>query len=207
MLQHFERERPGLARLLVSGYMTPELAQQVFDSTKIRVLLKPFEFPVLVNWLAVELVRADHTQRLQRPAFAALRSGPLVLLIDDEPMVRRSLELLLVQAGFAPVVAADASEALLTWEEHREIMSVVVSDYSLGPGRNGLSLLEEFAAERSDLVCILMSAYLTPELIASLSSHSRVHCLAKPFQFAELKRLIDTGLAQRRRASAEAQTS
>ena len=75
-----------------------------------------------------------------------------ILAVDDEPSMRRLLEISLHQAGYQPVVAANGKEALsFIKSEH---IDLVLSDLHM-PSMNGLELLKAIRAE-SDLVPFIM---------------------------------------------------
>ena len=61
-----------------------------------------------------------------------------ILAVDDEPNMRRLLEIMLKQAGYQPLLAANGKEALELLA--REGADLVVSDLHM-PGMDGLGLL------------------------------------------------------------------
>jgi CheY-like chemotaxis protein len=78
-----------------------------------------------------------------------------VLIVDDEPLVRRSLERALSKRGYEVLVAADGTEGLATWR--RELPAVIFLDV-LMPGLSGPQVLAQMGAEKKAIV-VLMSAY------------------------------------------------
>ena len=69
---------------------------------------------------------------------------PVVLVVDDDPMVRKTLERLLRRAGFACLIASDARQGL-TFARQR-LPAVIVTDYRM-PRMDGLAFLRELRGD------------------------------------------------------------
>jgi len=73
-----------------------------------------------------------------------MKKAPVVMYIDDEPMLCRVAKLILTRAGLTVVTFTDANAALGYLAEHP--VAVVVCDYRM-PVLNGLQLLERIEQE------------------------------------------------------------
>lgn len=120
--------------------------------------------------------------------------GETVLLIEDDVVLRPLFEKTLHQFNYRVLVAASVPEALLAWSAHRTVIRAVVTDQRLGPGRDGLSLLEEFSADQPSVVMVLASGALMPEVVELLHRTTRIQCLAKPFSLVDLLRVLHRSL-------------
>ncbi|MBX9705369.1 MAG: response regulator, partial [Gammaproteobacteria bacterium] len=78
-----------------------------------------------------------------------------ILAVDDEPHMRRLLEISLRQAGYQPVVAENGKEALTILRNDN--IDLVVSDLHM-PVMDGLKLLEALRAENIDTPVIIVTA-------------------------------------------------
>lgn len=89
-----------------------------------------------------------------------------VLLVDDDPSIRRVLGFWLQNSGHAVMTAATAEEALHMLD--RFTPDVVVTDLRL-PGLNGLELKSrlELMPQFQHLTVFVMSAYPGPEGVES----------------------------------------
>jgi two-component system cell cycle sensor histidine kinase/response regulator CckA len=118
---------------------------------------------------------------------------PRILVVDDEPIVRRFASRVLADAGYSVATAADGAEALQLVRERGEPLSAVVSDIVM-PRLNGVQLLEALAVSHPDLPIILMSGYASAQL-AERGIAAPCSVLAKPFApdllLAEVRRCID----------------
>jgi PAS domain S-box-containing protein len=65
--------------------------------------------------------------------------GELVLLVDDEPNIRIVAETILKNAGYRVLLAADGTEAIAQYAEHRTEIAVVITD-AVMPYLGGASL-------------------------------------------------------------------
>lgn len=121
-----------------------------------------------------------------------------VLVVDDEPIVRRFASRVLADAGYSVATAADGAEALELVQGRREPVRVVVSDIVM-PRLNGVQLLEALAVSHPELPIILMSGYAAGQL-AERGIAAPCSVLAKPFApeqlLAEVRRCLDRAAPQ-----------
>jgi FixJ family two-component response regulator len=111
-----------------------------------------------------------------------------VLVVEDDPSMRRAIERLLNAAGYESVTF-ESSEALLR-SEVTEAEGCVVSDVQL-PGMSGLQLLDELQRQgRGHLPVILVTAFDTPGLRADALQRGAAAFLTKPFQGTALLEAI-----------------
>jgi PAS domain S-box-containing protein len=121
------------------------------------------------------------------PAVARLDvPKPAVLIIEDDAAVRDALELVLSLEGYPTRTADCPAAALETFAGHGAEIDVVVSDFHLGPGKNGLELLEEMReAAARDLPAVILSGDTSP-VLARIETVSRVALLRKPVDARQL---------------------
>ena len=122
------------------------------------------------------------------------RSQAHVLVVDDEPVVRRFATRVLADAGYSVATAVDGAEALVLVRERGEPVRVVVSDIIM-PRLNGVQLLEALSVSHPRLPIILMSGYAPAEL-AQRGIAAPCSVLAKPFApevlLAEVRRCLES---------------
>jgi len=108
----------------------------------------------------------------------------IVLVVDDEPTVRRLARRVLLEDGFEVIEAADGAEALDLVDGSPDPLRVVVSDIVM-PKLNGVQLLQRLSITHPELPVILMSGYAGPEL-AERGIQAPCSLLVKPFKPEEL---------------------
>jgi PAS domain S-box-containing protein len=140
--------------------------------------------------VSVYLPRAaapEATSALQAPSSAAppTAAAGLVLVVEDEPMVREIVTANLRGAGYQVLEAANGEEALEVAGPRVGELDLVVTDRIM-PRMGGDALADRLRRLRPELPVLLMSGYAespTPEGLSAPVDH-----LAKPFSRAELLR-------------------
>ncbi len=106
-----------------------------------------------------------------------------ILLIEDEPFVRKVTELVLASAGYEVLVASTGAEALHLFSTAPEI-DLVISDIVL-PDADGRALTRNMALHQPALPILLITGY--PAELARQDHPSKpAACLAKPFSREKL---------------------
>jgi NtrC-family two-component system response regulator AlgB len=114
-----------------------------------------------------------------------------LLVVDDEPNIRRHLATFLKGLGYRVLLAADAAEALRqTSEEH---VDLVLSDMRMA-GMDGLALLRELRRRQPDALVIIMTAYATIPGAVEVMREGAFHYLVKPFSLDEVGLLVARAL-------------
>ncbi len=113
-----------------------------------------------------------------------------LLIVDDEPALRRLLDECLSDAGYRVTVASDAREALAVAPTLGEV-DLLVTDVRM-PGMNGRELEARLRERMPDLKTIFMSGYSEEILGPSGALDEGVEFIGKPFRLASmLKRVRD----------------
>jgi signal transduction histidine kinase/ActR/RegA family two-component response regulator len=111
---------------------------------------------------------------------AALLSGLLVLVVDDDLEVLTAMTLLLTLQGCRVLAAGNSQEALQQVERMQEPPSLLLCDFALGPAENGLELIERIRDEfNEDLPALLITGETSPTQVQRFA-RSRVEVLHKP---------------------------
>jgi PAS domain S-box-containing protein len=132
-------------------------------------------------------VRASgvHPIPLEDVALAPASSQGTVLLIEDEPMVRRAARHYLQQAGYQVLEAGDGEAALDVCRSHCGPIDLVVTDMVL-PGAGGTEVAHEVLRMRPDVAVVYMSAHASEWLEQSDRIEPGATVLQKPFDRATL---------------------
>lgn len=108
-----------------------------------------------------------------------------LLVVDDEPLVLRSLSRLGARQGLEVLPAADAAEALMLLRVGQPV-DVALIDLVM-PDMDGEALLEAMQALRPGLPVIMMSGYAREERAAGCIERGAAAFLRKPFGWPELE--------------------
>lgn len=122
-----------------------------------------------------------------------MKSRHKVLIVDDEPHIRRLIQAALVRADYATIEAGNARDTLDRMREERP--EVVLLDLGL-PDRDGLELVP-LVKKESDATLIIVSARdATEEKVAALDLGADDY-LTKPFDTDELLARVRVALRNR----------
>lgn len=105
-------------------------------------------------------IHAGDRQRTTEGARAPLSGDETVLLIEDEPAIRRLAERALREKGYDVITAKDGIEGLALFSEHGERIDVVFSDVVL-PRGNGCETAAIVRQQRPDTPFLLTTGYTT----------------------------------------------
>src|SRR5256712_9935188 len=117
-----------------------------------------------------------------------------LLVADDDPGLRESLQRTLTRAGHRVVLATDGQAAL----EHLQGggVDLVLTDLKM-PGMTGLDVLRAAKAIAPDVDVILLTAFGTVEEAVSAMKIGAYDFLTKPFRREQLLKLISKALERR----------
>lgn len=112
-----------------------------------------------------------------------------LLLVEDEPGVRRLSERILKSAGYRVLSAANGEEAERLFAEHQDSIDLVITDIIM-PGFDGSELIRRLRLKQPSLPGIYMSGY-TAQNAGWISGRERgLFFVQKPFAASELVRQV-----------------
>jgi CheY-like chemotaxis protein len=107
---------------------------------------------------------------------------PVVLVVEDEPLLRIDTICLVEEAGFPTVEAANAKQAIQLLENRSDIR-VIVSDIDMPPGMDGMALVAMVRRRWPPIAIILVSGHVA---LAEVVIPEGGTFFSKPFRPAEL---------------------
>lgn len=126
----------------------------------------------------------------------APRKHPHVLLVDDDPDIRKVFTFGLEKRGFKVVSAGTADEAIEIAADEAVSIDVIVMDIVL-PDSWGSQVAMEQSLFRPDTQVIYISGYSTGDAVLGASSiNESVHFLPKPFTVTQLAEKIEEVLGE-----------
>src|SRR5215469_5290460 len=112
---------------------------------------------------------------------------PNILIVEDEPKMRRLMEISLAEDGHSVHTVQDAESGLKYFQ--RESTDLIVTDLKL-PGMNGLEFLQEAKRWNASVPIVVMTAYGTVETAVEAMKAGASDYVLKPFSMAELRLVI-----------------
>ena len=118
---------------------------------------------------------------------SVMSAGWDLLVVDDEPVVRDAVRLVLAGEGFTVAAAASGGEALA--HEALADCRLVLCDLML-PDISGIDLVRSLRRGRPDLPVILITGYPTSENALAAIEAGASDFLPKPFTESELLAVV-----------------
>jgi PAS domain S-box-containing protein len=143
----------------------------------------------------VFLPRSDdnaETRRVAEKSRVPTRgAGQQVLVVEDQELVRRTIETMLTSLGYSVESAADGSEARK--KIRAQSFDLMVSDIVL-PDTTGVELAHEMRAETPGFPVVLVSGYAEESV---LERGADFRFLQKPFRLDDLAHQVASALSER----------
>ena len=118
-----------------------------------------------------------------------------ILVVDDEPAIRESLEILLSDANYKVALAEGGVDGLKKLES--DLFDLVLLDVMM-PDKNGLEVLEEIGRASPETAVIMITAYGTIENAVRAIKSGALDYVTKPWDNEKLLLDIRNGIQQRK---------
>ncbi|MCB0139421.1 MAG: response regulator, partial [Caldilineaceae bacterium] len=115
----------------------------------------------------------------------------LVLVIDDEQIVRETAQHALEMLEMRVLTAANGHQGLTLFEQHGAQIDAVILDMKM-PQIDGEETLRQLRALDATTPVILSSGYTESEIDRLLQQDAALHFLGKPYTIDELAELLDS---------------
>jgi CheY-like chemotaxis protein len=123
-----------------------------------------------------------------------------ILVVDDEPQVRKIAAAILENQGYGVALASDGYEALALALAHGMRFRAVLLDLTM-PGLDGPSTLRELRALNKNIPVLIMSGYSETDARKQLMSAPLIDFIPKPFTADDLAQRISALIIQARTMS------
>ena len=115
----------------------------------------------------------------------AAGAGPVVLVVEDDPVVREFAVAACRECGCTVYEAGDGEQALRILEKHPDI-ALLFTDVGLPGGMNGRQLAGTAVARQPDLKVLYMTGYTANAIVHHGVIDAGVNFLGKPFSVSAL---------------------
>ncbi|MDT4954642.1 MAG: hypothetical protein QOJ02_2780 [Acidobacteriota bacterium] len=123
-----------------------------------------------------------------------MNTSPLILIAEDEDLMRAILTRLLEDAGYRVVAVANAEEALERFAA--EDIAVTLTDIRM-TGMDGLALLDHLKSIDAEALVIVMTAYSSVDSAVAALRKGAYDYITKPFVNEDLLQSVKNALRQR----------
>jgi len=128
--------------------------------------------------------------KLEYPADSrpAVPPAPRVLIVDDDDVIRETLDIILKQEGFETVMASNVKEALQQISSHT--FDVLLSDLHMPQAGDGLTVVSAMHHSNPKAVTLILSAYPAMKEAAAAILLQPDDILLKPLSLKTLPHII-----------------
>jgi two-component system cell cycle sensor histidine kinase/response regulator CckA len=141
----------------------------------------------------IEVPRRVENQTAAEPAppapVAVQGKGEVILVVDDEEILRAIARAALEQAGYVVLEAGDGADAMEVYQRERERIAAVVTDMKM-PGQSGLELLAGLRKLDSNVRVVLCSGSLAEGDRVDIAQIGAKAFLPKPYSALDLTRTV-----------------
>ena len=124
---------------------------------------------------------------------AAPVGGGVILVVDDEPSVRRVTKTMLEKNGFSVLLAEGGRQAVEMLRDQAATVDLVLLDMTM-PGMDGVETFTEIRRIRGDVRVVLASGYTEKDATKRFRGKQLAGFVQKPFELASLLERINAAL-------------
>jgi two-component system CheB/CheR fusion protein len=133
------------------------------------------------------------------------RSGS-ILIVEDDPALRYSLDVLLRTEGHRTTAVSDGEEAMDLVARKEVQPDIVIIDYNLPRGLTGVEVLARLRAGMGhDLTAMVLTGDISTKTLRDIAREGYIHC-GKPMRAEDLTQLVQSMLSGRWRAPSPKET-
>jgi DNA-binding NtrC family response regulator len=121
-------------------------------------------------------------------------AGQRIMIVDDDPGIRRALHILLTRSGYQVTQARDGMEALRLWRDAGG--DLVITDLHM-PEKDGIEMIVELLSHTPETRIIAMSGggqTRRLDLLGNATTLGAVLTIEKPFTLDEMMAMVRRAL-------------
>jgi two-component system, NtrC family, response regulator AtoC len=116
-----------------------------------------------------------------------------ILIVEDDPDVRKLIEVTLASEGRAIECAVDGEDALRKFHQLAGQIALVLLDVNI-PRRDGIAVVKDMRSADPLVPIIVMSGVCTPRQAVEAIQSGATDFVAKPFRPDELRRMVEAAI-------------
>ena len=126
-----------------------------------------------------------------------------ILVVDDEPEVRKLVGAMVTRHGYSVLTADSGEHAISVFKNHKAPIDLLLTDV-VAPGMSGPMLADELSKLQPDLKVLFMSGYDNTQVVQRYVVEKGHALLPKPFTLDELGRKVEEVIGSTGTATAPA---
>jgi len=160
----------------------------------ITVTSQPGQGTTFVIYLPPVMPSRLNTEETPLAAPITPGHGEVILVAEDDPVVRTAMQTMLQHLGYQALTAANGQEALAVYAAQKDRIALVLSDVVM-PDMDGPALFTALKEHNPGIKVVLMSGYHPCENRMDLLKQGVTDCFQKPISMEELSQIIKKAIA------------
>jgi two-component system chemotaxis response regulator CheY len=130
--------------------------------------------------------------------FSGRKSEGLVLVVDDEPDVRKVVRMTLEKVGYDVLEAEDGAKAIeeVKKGENSLLLNLIITDIRM-PNMNGIDVINYYRKEWPSIPLIVLTGFPDLDMATTMLQHGVSDYLVKPVESEKLRASVAKALEQR----------
>lgn len=124
-----------------------------------------------------------------RPAEQALQTKRAVLVVDDEPMIRKLASRVLTKFGLEVVLADNGEQGIEVFEKHRDRIGLILMDVAM-PKLDGVQSLRCIREMDKEVAAVLLTGFNAAESARGILDLNLLGSLQKPFSQERFREIL-----------------
>jgi len=122
-------------------------------------------------------------------------SEGLVLVVDDEPDIRKVVRITLEKAGYDVLEADDGIKAIeeIKKSENSLLLNLIITDIRM-PNRDGIDVINYYRKKCPSVPLIVLTTFPDPDMATAMLQHGVVEYLVKPVEAGKLRASVAKAL-------------
>lgn len=137
----------------------------------------------------------DSTTQTDKGNKAVLSDKRLILVIDDDEIVRVLLSKMLEREGYSVIACADGLEGISIFRQYKDEIDMVLLDMIM-PGMNGAETFMELKKLSNSIKALILSGYTKDDAVQQIMDNGGCGFIQKPVThtrlFSEIERIISS---------------
>lgn len=118
-----------------------------------------------------------------------IKGSGLVLVVDDELMIRHTYKEMLEECGYQVILAENGFEGVEQYEKYKDEIKLVILDMSM-PRKSGIETYNELKVIKTDLKVLMASGFRQDERVMLSLTLGVCDFLQKPFTINQLSKIV-----------------
>ncbi len=138
--------------------------------------------------------KINHGLIPSKPDITTGKNKATIMVMDDEVIVRDMIKQMLLRSGHEVVLAENGQEAIEIYNEYyksNQTIDVIIMDLTIAGGLGGKHTAPKILKIDPTAKIIIISGYANNPIMAHSQDYGFAASLAKPFQLAELNKIIN----------------